>query len=146
MRKFPTGATRDNNDDKLDYQGFTSPHVKRAYAEYMHMHRDTANGKRESDNWKKGIPLDVYVEAFFRHVEELQYIYETSNDYNQVKDKLCAVKFNTNGWLHTLLTTPTLDDSWASINWNYGGSNEYHWPISTNGWSNHTRTDNHPEE
>lgn len=149
MREFPTGATRDTLTDKLNYKGFRSPHADRAYAEYMHGHRSQPNGEmREADNWKKGMPIDVYAESLLRHIAELHYLYETSNDYAKTKEKLCAVLFNANGWLHTLLVTPVINlyapntDTFITDN----GSNGLDWSLGSNGWSNHTRTDNHPED
>ena len=54
MRTFDTGATRDSDNDKLDYEGFLSPLVLRRYAEYLHKHRKQSDGKiRTSDNWQK---------------------------------------------------------------------------------------------
>lgn len=49
MRVFGK-ATRDLDEEKIDYEGFLSPIVLERYAQYMHKHRNTANGLRESDN------------------------------------------------------------------------------------------------
>src|SRR5262249_20215749 len=58
-RIFKTGATRDTDTGKLDYEGFLSPLVLKRYAEYMHQHRVMKDGAmRASDNWQRGIPLD----------------------------------------------------------------------------------------
>ena len=52
MRTFDTGATRDTDSDKLDFDGFLSPLALEAFAEYMHRHRQVADGSlRASDNW-----------------------------------------------------------------------------------------------
>ena len=57
MRNFDTGATRDVDTNKLDFEGFLSPVVLERYAEYMHKNRVQADGNlRDSDNWQKGIP------------------------------------------------------------------------------------------
>ena len=57
MRNFDTGATRDNDDEKMDYEGFLSPIVLKEFGRYMHKHRKQTDGKfRESDNWQKGMP------------------------------------------------------------------------------------------
>ena len=62
MREFETGATRDTNDGKLDFEGFLSPLALVRYAEYMNKNRIQADGKvRASDNWQKGIPREVYM-------------------------------------------------------------------------------------
>jgi hypothetical protein len=39
-----TGATRNLDEDKLDYEGFLSPYVLRRFAAYMHEHRKTPDG------------------------------------------------------------------------------------------------------
>ena len=57
MREFDTGATRDAETNKLDFEGFFSPLALEEYAKYMHMHRRQADGNvRDSDNWQKGMP------------------------------------------------------------------------------------------
>ena len=72
MREFDTGATRDNDTDKPDYEGFLSPLVLEAYAQYMHKNRVQADGAtRDSDNWQKGIPRDQYMKSAFRHFMDL---------------------------------------------------------------------------
>ena len=39
MRKFETGATRNLDDGKFDFDGFLSPLTLKRFAEYMHKHR-----------------------------------------------------------------------------------------------------------
>jgi hypothetical protein len=64
MREFETGATRNPEEGKLDYEGFLSPLVLECYAKYMHEHRLQSDGKlRDSDNWQKGIPKEVYMKS-----------------------------------------------------------------------------------
>lgn len=68
MREFDTGATRDSDHDKLDFEGFLSPLAVEAYAKYLNAHRVQANGHlRDSDNWQKGIPFAVYMKSLWRH-------------------------------------------------------------------------------
>ena len=67
MRNFETGATRDSDVGKLDYEGFLCPLVLERYAQYLHKHRQTANGMRDSDNWQNGIPRDVYIKSASMH-------------------------------------------------------------------------------
>jgi hypothetical protein len=50
MRKFKSGALRDNDTDKIDFEGLLSPLVLERFGEYMHRHRNTADGVRDSDN------------------------------------------------------------------------------------------------
>jgi hypothetical protein len=102
--EFETGANRNSNQGKLDYEGFLSPLALKAYAEYMHKNRELEDGTlRDSDNWQKGIPLDSYMKSMFRHFTD---VWSTHRGYeteeNQVTN-LCAVMFNTMGMLHELL-------------------------------------------
>lgn len=71
VRKFETGATRNTDAGKYDYEGFMHPLVIEAFAAYMHVNRFLADGTtRDSDNWQKGIPFDVYAKSEWRHHHE----------------------------------------------------------------------------
>ena len=107
MREFDTGATRDDDDSKLDYEGFLSPVALRRYAQYMHQHRKQADGKmRASDNWQKGIPIEEYMKSMLRHTFDLWLRHRMNNfgetDTIQSEDLLCAIIFNAFGMLHEL--------------------------------------------
>lgn len=106
-RMFHTGATRDVDTTKLDYEGFLSPVVLRKYAEYMHRarSRNVPDGLvlRESDNWQKGMPRDVYMKSLLRHVLDVWILHrkpsKTEEDFAAREDALCAVLFNAMGYL-----------------------------------------------
>jgi hypothetical protein len=106
MRQFETGATRDADDDKFDYEGFLSPTVLTRYAEYMHLHRVQKDGKlRDSDNWQKGIPIGVYMKSLWRHFMDVWKLYRTylggkKIDRYLLEEALCACMFNVMGMLH----------------------------------------------
>jgi len=113
MRTFDSGATKDNDEDKFDYDGFLSPLVLQRYAEYMHKHRAQSDGKlRDSDNWQKGIPLTVYMKSLWRHFMDVwmwhrvptlkPYLFRTL-DSDEIEESLCAVIFNASGYLHEVL-------------------------------------------
>ncbi len=113
MREFKTGATRENDSTKLDYEGFLSPLALKRYAEYMHEHRKQADGKmRDSDNWQKGIPVDAYMKSLFRHALETWQLHRGHPVYGCIgsldktmltrQETLCAVIFNAMGYLHEL--------------------------------------------
>lgn len=106
MREFETGATRDNEEGKYDYEGFISPNVVVAYARYMHKHRVQADGQlRDSDNWQKGMPRSVYLKSALRHLIDVWLIhrgYKPRKDAT-LEDALCAVLFNVMGYLHEVL-------------------------------------------
>jgi hypothetical protein len=51
MRTFKTGATRNDDSNKLDFEGFLSPTALEHFAEYMNKNRVQADGNiRDSDN------------------------------------------------------------------------------------------------
>lgn len=100
MRNFGTGATRDADHDKIDYEGFLSPFALEAFGKYMHKHRKQADGKmRASDNWKLGIPLSSYVKSMTRHLIDFLRAW-AQNDRAQQIDLACAILFNVQGFLH----------------------------------------------
>ena len=105
MRKFDTGATRDTDDGKLDYEGFLSPLVLRRFGEFMHANRIQADGSlRASDNWQKGIPLGVYTKSAWRHFAEWWQFHRCGGGtYAEQEDAICALIFNAQGYLHELI-------------------------------------------
>lgn len=111
IRTFNSGATRNIDNNKLDYEGFISPIVEHRYAKYMHKHRKQKDGTiRDSDNWQKGIPLDVYRKSLIRHVIDLWILLRggtpidpDTNKPCELEDLLCAIKFNVNGMLFEIL-------------------------------------------
>ena len=106
-RVFPTGATRDTDDSKLDYEGFLSPQVLRLYAEYMHKARlrnvPPGDTIRSSDNWQKGIPKDAYMKSLVRHTMEAWEQHREDGGVimtDMERDTLCAIIFNVMGYLY----------------------------------------------
>jgi hypothetical protein len=107
MRTFETGATRNDDANKLDYEGFEHPEVKRCFAEYMHEHRVQADGTlRASDNWQKGIDKSTYMKSLCRHVEDLHALHRgckrlapEDGHVLTVQELCCAIRFNVNGYL-----------------------------------------------
>ena len=99
VRIFDTGATRDADTDKLDFEGFLSPLAMRAFADYMHSHREQGDGSlRDSDNWQKGIPLESYMKSMWRHFFD---VWSHWRNYGIVdRTALCGVLFNVQGMLH----------------------------------------------
>lgn len=108
LRTFETGATRDTDDGKLDYEGFFSPLVLRARAEYMHRHRFQADGQpRAADNWQKGIPSDAYMSSLWRHFMDVWLIHRGHDPGVSLEEAICAAMFNLEGYLHEALATQT---------------------------------------
>jgi len=104
IREFDTGATRDTNEDKLDFEGFISVLVTYRFAEYMHIHRKQSDGNlRDSDNWQKGIPKNVYMKSMWRHFVDLWLEHRGYESRDGIEEALCALKFNVDGYLHEIL-------------------------------------------
>jgi hypothetical protein len=98
MRTFDTGATRDTDQGKIDFEGFLSPLALEAFGEYMHKHRTQSDGSlRSSDNWQKGIPVEAYMKSAWRH------FFAVWRGYRQGEidmEDLCALMFNVQGLIH----------------------------------------------
>ena len=112
MRAFSTGATRNTDEGKLDFEGFFSPSVMVRFSEYMHKNRVQADGVlRPSDNWQKGMPPDEYMKSMFRHFMTVWAKHRKGED--NIED-MCALMFNVQGYLYERLenayegTIPTL--------------------------------------
>jgi len=109
IRQFDTGATRDTDVDKLDYEGFFSPIVLQRYAQYLHKHRIQSDGNlRDSDNWQKGIPIVEYMKSKARHFMATWLIHRGVKLYDKgtlvdLEETLCAELFNTMGYLFEIL-------------------------------------------
>lgn len=109
MREFEHGATRDTAQGKLDYVKALSPIVLRRYVQYLDKHRLLPDGSyREFDNWKQGIPQDVYHSSNGRHFFDAWLLtegYTTEDNHGPVtlEDALCAELFNIMGRLHEIL-------------------------------------------
>lgn len=107
VRTFGSGATRDVDVGKFDYEGFLSPTVIEAFGRYMNVCRSTASGLRDSDNWQKGIPLPVYVKSKWRHDLDVWKAHRGLPTKEHQLVNLMAVLFNTFGYAHELLKTMT---------------------------------------
>jgi hypothetical protein len=111
MRNFKTGATRDSDTAKNDYEGFLSPMVLERYGNYMTKHRIQADGQlRASDNWQLGIPKDAYIKSMWRHFLDVWFIHrgykrfdKQRNEEITLDEALCALLFNVMGYLYEVL-------------------------------------------
>jgi hypothetical protein len=108
-RIFETGATRDTEEGKLDYEGFLSPLVLQRYAEYMNKHRVQSDGKlRASDNWQNLFGphhYDVCLKSLLRHTMDV-WLYHRKFEKaarEEIEDALCAILFNCMAYLFKLL-------------------------------------------
>lgn len=104
IRTFETGATR-NLDEHPDIHGFTSPLATAIFARYMHQNRLQADGTyRDSDNWKKGIPIDSYIRSMRRHMQDLE-LHHTGYGDCAREDLYAAMgglMFNVQGYMHEI--------------------------------------------
>jgi hypothetical protein len=104
MRTFETGATRNDDQEKLNYAGALSPIALKAFVEYMHKHRFQPDGSiREAGNWKKGMTLQSYMESGARHFQDWWMEYEGYESREGLIDALCGLLFNVQGYLHETL-------------------------------------------
>lgn len=99
-RYFDTGAYRDTDKNKNDYEGFLSPLVIEAFGNYMSKHRIQSDGKlRDSDNWQKGISQEVYMKSLYRHFMDLWLEHRGYKSREGKENALCGIMFNTMGYL-----------------------------------------------
>ena len=104
IRTFESGATRDTDENKLDFEGFLSPLVLQAYAEYMNENRVQSDGNiRASDNWQRGIPKDAYMKSGWRHFFDWWSAHRGYPSREGMIKALCGLLFNVQGYLHELL-------------------------------------------
>jgi hypothetical protein len=109
MRSFGTGATRTTDAGRDDPEGYLSPLVIDRYNAYMTKHRRQADGQlRESDNWQKGMPLVTYAKGMWRHflhfwTRHRGFDVRDAGAAADIEEDLCAVIFNTQGYLHELI-------------------------------------------
>jgi hypothetical protein len=107
MRTFKTGAIRNTDKGKLDYEAFLSPLVLERFAKHMHLHRVQEDGNiRPGDNWQQGIPQEVYIKSMLRHTIALWKehrgfkVNKIENGRKVDKEDLCcAIMFNVMGYL-----------------------------------------------
>jgi len=98
MRRFDTGATRDGDDAKPDFEEFLSPLVIERYGQYMRKHQVQADGAlRASDNWQAGMPLDCYMKSGWRHFLDWWKEHRGYGSREGLEDALCALMFNVMG-------------------------------------------------
>lgn len=102
VRQFASGATRDTDEGKLDFEAYLSPHVLLRYAQYMQEHQTRSDGtKRAGDDWQQGMPKDAYMKSMLRHAFDVWLHHRNHGDMarEDIETALCAVIFNAMGYL-----------------------------------------------
>jgi hypothetical protein len=93
IRKFTSGAIRDNDDTKEDYIETISWKAMKRYAQYM-------TGKKKkygAGNFKKGIPQESYEQSLVRHLQKYLANKYEGGDVEKEEDHLSAMLFNVFG-------------------------------------------------
>lgn len=107
MRTFDTGATRDTDTGKPDFEGFLSPYVIQAYGEYMQQHRTQADGSlRDSDNWQKEYGenhLAVCMKSAWRHFIDTWREHRGLQSRDGIDAAICGLLFNIMAYYHKIL-------------------------------------------
>lgn len=107
IREFETGATRDTDLNKPDYEGFLSPLVLKRFGEYMNKHRKQSDGKlRDSDNWQKGFGdkhFNVCMKSLTRHFMDLWLFHRGYRGRETIDDALAGILFNAMAYWFKLL-------------------------------------------
>lgn len=102
--QYESGATREDDDDKLDIEGFLSPLVIEAYCQYMHFNRDLPDGsKRSGSDWQNGIPFNRLMRSMWRHFKDCWLEHRLWPTKDGRVFNLCALLFNTMAYLHQVL-------------------------------------------
>lgn len=103
-RVFATGAERDTDADKLEFDGALSPIVLHAYAAYLYKHRVRPDGSiRPSRNWKLGMPKEAFMASGFRHFHDWWMEHEGYKSREGMEDALMGLLFNVMGYAHEYL-------------------------------------------
>lgn len=123
VRQFETGATRDTDAGKPDYEGFLSPLVVERFGEYMNGHRvQSDGGQRASDNWQRGIPQPEYLRSAWRHLVDWWKLHRGYPTVDRktgrsviLEEALCALLFNVQGYLHEVLKAKLTESSGVPV-------------------------------
>lgn len=106
-RTFHTGANRNSEEGKIDYEGHISPLVIEAFGQYMHKHRFLEDGSmRDSDNWQKLFGEEHYsvcMKSLWRHFFDVWKEHRGHKSREGMNDALAGLMFNVMAYWHKYL-------------------------------------------
>ena len=106
MREFETGATRDTDEGKLDFEACLCPLVLERYAEYVKSNRIQPDGEiRADDNWQKLFGDNHYsvcMKSAHRHFHDAWKCHRGVGKVD-IEEAICACLFNLMAYLHKVL-------------------------------------------
>lgn len=107
IKQYDTGATRDTDEGKNDYEGFLNPLVIKTFGDYMSKHRKQSDGKlRASDNWQKHFGekhYDVCMQSLWRHFMDMWLFHRGYIGRDTMEDAIMGIMFNVMAYAHKYL-------------------------------------------
>lgn len=108
VRTHESGATRSSVEGKYEIARFLDSRVLKRYAQHLHEHRIQPDGTlRDPDNWKKGQPLQWYMDGLSRHWLDLLELHQHGESVRPetgqqvtLEETLCSIVFNAMGYLY----------------------------------------------
>jgi hypothetical protein len=107
IRQFGTGANRDTDVGKLDFEAFDHPLLVESYARYLNKHRKLPDGTfRDGDNWQKMFGDDhfaVCMKSAHRHFFDVWKQHRGIKSSESLEDSINATIFNLKAYLFKIL-------------------------------------------
>lgn len=109
LRNFDTGAIRDNDENKINYQGALSPLVLEAYGAYIQKHSLLPDGtRRNNKNWQNLFGTheehrQVCIESAWRHFIDLLMEHDGYNSRDGLDEAIGGLMFNIQAYWFSVL-------------------------------------------
>ena len=110
LRMSESGAIRNSDIGKINYQGALSPLILEAYGKYIEKHSNLPDGtKRNNKNWQNlfGTPEEhrqVCIESAWRHFIDLLKEHDGYNSQDGIDEALGGLMFNIQAYWFSLLS------------------------------------------
>lgn len=91
---------------RVQSPAFMPADVIAEFGRYMSKHQTQTDGSlRPANNWKRGIPFEVYMASAWRHLQTVWLHHEGHEDITEetLEEALCGLLFNVQGYLHERL-------------------------------------------